>query len=84
TGSSGTIFNSNGTQAPIDVQRRYVKALPSFNVRAHITDTFQTRFAFSKSFARPNFDQMATNVSLNNPTDRSFIRRDANGNIIEQ
>ena len=84
TGSAGTIFNSDGTQAPIDVQRRYIKALPSFNIRAHLTDTLQTRFAFSKSFARPNFDQMATNVTLNNPTERTFIVRDSNNNVIAQ
>ncbi|MBI0475521.1 TonB-dependent receptor [Sphingomonas sp. MA1305] len=84
TGSAGTIFNSDGTQAPINVQREYVKALPSFNIRARLTDTLQSRFAYSKSFARPNFDQMATNVSLNAPNIIGFTQRDANGNVIAQ
>ena len=81
-GLAGTIFKRDGTQAPIHAQRRYIKALPSFNIRAQLTDTLQTRFAFSKSFARPNFDQMATNVTLNNPTERTFIVRASNTNVI--
>ena len=68
TGSRGTIFNSDGTTAPLTVSRDYTRALPSFNMRAHLTEKLQSRFAFSKSFARPNFDQMSTNVSLGPPT----------------
>jgi iron complex outermembrane recepter protein len=68
TGSRGTVFNSDGTQAPLTVNRDYTRALPSFNLRAHLTNSLQARFAFSKSFARPNFDQMSTNVSLGPPT----------------
>lgn len=68
TGSVGTVFNSDGTTSPIDVGRVYQRALPSFNLRAHFTDNLQVRAAFSKSFARPNFDQMSTNVSLGPPT----------------
>jgi len=73
TGSRGTVFNSDGTLDPINVKRDYTKALPSFNLRAHLTDTLQARFAFSKSFARPNFDQMSTNVTLNPVTEVSPI-----------
>jgi TonB-dependent receptor len=69
TGSRGTVFNSDGTLDPINVSRKYTKALPSFNLRAHLTDKLQARFAFSKSFARPNFDQMGTNVNLNPVTE---------------
>jgi TonB-dependent receptor len=65
TGSRGTVFNDDGTLDPISVNRTYTRALPSFNVRAHVTDALQLRFAFSKSFARPNFDEMQTNVTLN-------------------
>lgn len=65
TGSRGTVFNNDGTLNPINVKRDYTKALPSFNLRAHLTEKLQARFAFSKSFARPNFDQMGTNVTLN-------------------
>ncbi|MCI4589562.1 TonB-dependent receptor [Sphingobium sp. BYY-5] len=65
SGSRGTIFNDDGTLEPISVQRTYTRALPSFNLRVHLTDDLQLRFAFSKSFARPNFDVMSTNVTLN-------------------
>lgn len=66
TGSAGTVFNNDGTLQPLTVNREYVKALPSFNLRAHLTRKLQARFAFSQSFARPNFDQLSTNVTLNN------------------
>jgi len=68
TGSRGTVFNSDGTMVPLTVNREYTRALPSFNLRAHLAEKLQARFAFSKSFARPNFDQMSTNVTLNPPT----------------
>lgn len=64
-GSSGVIFNSDGTQAPLSVSKDYFKVLPSFDLRAHLTRTLQARLAFSESFTRPDFDQMSTNVTLN-------------------
>jgi len=67
TTSVGTQFNNDGTSAPISVGKEYTKALPSFNLRAKLTDTFQMRFAYSKGLARPNFDQLSTNLTLNNP-----------------
>ncbi|WP_440846515.1 TonB-dependent receptor [Sphingomonas sp. 22176] len=82
TGSTGTIFNSDGSSAAIDVNRSYTKALPSFNFRAHLTDTLQARLAFSKSFARPNFDTMSTNVTLNPATQKTFQVKDSSGNVI--
>ncbi|WP_260928068.1 TonB-dependent receptor [Novosphingobium sp. 9] len=76
TGSAGTIFNSDGTTEPLTVDRSYTKLLPSFNLRAHLTNQLQARFAFSKSFARPNFDVMSTNVTLNPNTESQL---DADG-----
>jgi outer membrane receptor protein involved in Fe transport len=73
TGSTGVIFNSDGSMAPLDVRRSYTKALPSFNLRLHLAPKVQARFAFSQSFARPNFDQMSTNVTLNQVTQVSPI-----------
>lgn len=67
TTSIGTQFNNDGTSAPISVSKDYTKALPSFNLRAKLTDSFQMRFAYSKGLARPNFDQLSTNLTLNNP-----------------
>ncbi len=65
--SIGTQFNNDGSSAPISVSKDYTKALPSFNLRAKLTDSFQMRFAYSKGLARPNFDQLSTNLTLNNP-----------------
>ena len=65
--SSGTQFNSDGTSTPIDVDNSYTRVLPSFNLRAKFSDTLQARAAYSKGVARPNFDQLSTNLTLNNP-----------------
>ncbi|MDR6116429.1 TonB-dependent receptor [Sphingomonas sp. SORGH_AS_0789] len=65
--SFGTQFNSNGTTSPLAVQKSYIRALPSVNIRARLTDEFQMRLAYSKGLARPNFDQLSTNLTLNNP-----------------
>jgi len=65
--SRGTQFNSDGTTSPIAIDNSYTRALPSFNLRARFGDDFQMRFAYSKGLARPNFDQLSTNLTLNNP-----------------
>lgn len=65
--SKGTQFNDDGTTAPIAVDKAYTKVLPSLNLRARFTDTLQARLAYSKGLARPNFDQLSTNLTLNNP-----------------
>ena len=65
--SFGTQFNSNGTSSPLAIQNSYTRALPSVNLRARLTEEFQMRFAYSKGLARPNFDQLSTNLTLNNP-----------------
>jgi TonB-dependent receptor len=65
--SKGTQFNADGTTAPITVDKAYTKVLPSFNLRARFTDTLQARLAYSKGLARPNFDQLSTNLTLNKP-----------------
>jgi TonB-dependent receptor len=71
--SSGTLFNANGTTSPLAIDKSYTRALPSVNLRARLTDEFQMRFAYSKGLARPNFDQLSTNLTLNNPNQVSPI-----------
>ncbi|MBD8679735.1 TonB-dependent receptor [Sphingomonas sp. CFBP 13720] len=73
TTSRGTQFEANGTATPIALDKDYTRFLPSFNLRVQFTDTFQTRFAYSKGLARPNFDQLSTNLTLNNPNQVSAI-----------
>lgn len=70
--SIGTQFTtvpgaSQPVLTPISVDKNYTRALPSFNIRARFTDELQARFAYSKGMARANFDQLSTNLTLNNP-----------------
>ncbi|WP_045767160.1 TonB-dependent receptor [Xanthomonas albilineans] len=67
TGSDGALFMDDGTIAPLSVRRSYHDVLPSLNLRVHLSDTLQARLAYSQAIARPNFDQMSTNVSLGAP-----------------
>lgn len=67
TTSIGTQFNANGSISPLSVGNDYTNVLPSVNIRARFTDQFQMRFAYSKGVARPNFDVLSTNVTLQNP-----------------
>lgn len=64
TGSDGALFLSDGSIAPYSFDRSYRYALPSLNLRARLSDELQLRLAYSQSIARPNFDQLSTNVSL--------------------
>ncbi|MDR7117465.1 TonB-dependent receptor [Caulobacter sp. BE254] len=77
--STGTLIDANGGASPIDVSKTYTRALPSFNLRAKLTDTIQARFAFSKGLARANFDQLSTNVTLNRP-DTNGVLTASSGN----
>jgi iron complex outermembrane recepter protein len=52
---------------PISFEQNYLEALPSFNVRAHLSDELQLRFAVSRNLARPTFDQLNPTLTLNEP-----------------
>ncbi len=74
TTSDGAAFATvvtNGVSSvvttPFSASNSYTKALPSVNLRARLTDQLQLRFAYSKGLARANFDQLSTNLTLNNP-----------------
>jgi TonB-dependent receptor len=62
--STGTQFVGGLPAGQLVTEKRYLSALPSFNIRARLTDTFQIRGAYSKAITRPNFDQLSTNLSL--------------------
>jgi len=62
--STGTQYVDGVPGGVLTTKKEYVSALPSFNVRARFTDTFQVRGAYSKAITRPNFDQLSTNLSL--------------------
>ncbi|MBW6532525.1 TonB-dependent receptor [Sphingomonas sp. RRHST34] len=75
TSSVGYLFPQDNTLDPTDpanltpitVRKSYLSTLPSVNLRALLTDQLQLRFAFAKAMARPDFTQMATNVTLGPP-----------------
>jgi TonB-dependent receptor len=52
---------------PIGQSQSYTKFLPSLNVRAHLTSKLQLRLAASANLARPSFNQLSPNLSLNEP-----------------
>ena len=49
---------------PIDVSNKYTHVLPSINLRLHVTDKLQMRFAASKNMARPDFGQLNSTFSI--------------------
>lgn len=57
----------NPITTPISLGREYIEPLPSLNVRAHLTDDLQLRFAVSRNIARPTFDQLNPSLSINEP-----------------
>jgi TonB-dependent receptor len=71
---SGLITGPNGTQTlgapafnPIGFGRNYTSFLPSLNLRGHITDTLQLRFAASKNISRPTFAEINPSLTINQP-----------------
>ncbi len=72
------------SQTPIDAENTYTDVLPSLNLRFHLTDELQARFAVAKAIARPDFSQLqaATNVSapINNTTFVQTFTGTASGN----
>lgn len=52
------------TLAPIQANRSYNNVLPSLNLVWSLTDTFLTRFAYSKDLSRPNLTDVAASTSV--------------------
>ena len=67
---------------PVNVASSYTKALPSLNLRMHLTDTLQWRVAFSKALSRPTFDQLNPNLAIaqQNPTQAPTPQTATGGN----
>jgi TonB-dependent receptor len=60
----GTTPPSLRIVTPIDVSNSYTHVLPSINLRLHVTDKLQMRFAASKNMARPDFGQLNSTFSI--------------------
>ncbi len=54
--------------SPVSVASAYTKALPSLNVRIHLTDDLQLRLAASKALSRPTFTQLNPNINIGQPS----------------
>lgn len=66
-----TFIGAGGIIKAAPVTHNYVNILPSFNFRAHLTDTLQARAAYSQQIVRPDFayTQNYTSLSFNYVTD---------------
>jgi TonB-dependent receptor len=54
----------NGTTNAVTFTNEYENWLPSFNLRLHLTDEVQLRFAASRAIARPDFSQLQAYESV--------------------
>ena len=54
----------NGSYQPFGASNHYYDALPSLNLRFHLTDDLQWRLAASKAISRPDFSQLEPLVQL--------------------
>jgi len=54
----------SSTLQPIQASRSYNNVLPSLNLVWSLTDTFLTRFAYSKDLSRPNLTDVAASTSV--------------------
>jgi TonB-dependent receptor len=57
-------FAQGGNQPGFSQGHDYTDVLPSFNLRFHLTDDLQLRFALSKAIVRPTFSQMMPYTTL--------------------
>jgi iron complex outermembrane receptor protein len=59
--------SQNPTVNGVDYNHSYTSVLPSLNLRVHLDDKLQLRFAASKNISRPNFDQVNPALSISEP-----------------
>ena len=60
----GQLFATGTLSAPGSYSHKYSNLLPSFNIRVHLNDQWQLRFAASKAMVRPDLYQMTPYTSL--------------------
>lgn len=58
-------FSQGGVIQGVDTTNDYTEVLPSLNVRLHLRDDLQLRFAASRAMVRPDFNQMQPYTTLN-------------------
>ncbi|MGI4732414.1 MAG: TonB-dependent receptor [Janthinobacterium lividum] len=67
TGPVGAQVTGNTTSNLVAFGQNYNSWLPSLNLRLHLTDKLQLRFAGSKNISRPTFDQLNPALSITEP-----------------
>jgi len=63
-GVVGFRSGADGTTVPIDQDNNYESFLPSFNLRAKLTEDLFLRFAAAKQLTRPSFADLSPNLTL--------------------
>ncbi|WP_206245380.1 TonB-dependent receptor [Novosphingobium terrae] len=67
TASDGTQATGDTSYSMISYGNSYTSVLPSLNLRAHLNDKVQLRFAASQNIFRPTFDQLNPSLSITEP-----------------
>ena len=67
TQPNGQQSTGNTTSSLVDFSKSYSSWLPSLNLRAHLTDKLQLRFAASKNISRPTLNQLNPALSITEP-----------------
>ncbi|MGH8315259.1 MAG: TonB-dependent receptor, partial [Steroidobacterales bacterium] len=57
-------FALGGSQPGVKITNSYTNVLPTFNLRFHLKDDLQLRFAVGKAIVRPTFSQMMPYTTL--------------------
>jgi iron complex outermembrane receptor protein len=65
TGATVKVANPFGHASEVrDTQNSYTNTLPNLNLRVKLSDDLFLRFAAAKAISRPDFNQLASNLSL--------------------
>ncbi|WP_245654142.1 TonB-dependent receptor [Novosphingobium rosa] len=67
TGADGKQVTGDTTSNLVDFSTSYNSWLPSLNLRAHLTDKLQLRFAASKNISRPSLSQLNPALTITEP-----------------
>ncbi|MDH7637249.1 TonB-dependent receptor [Sphingomonas oryzagri] len=67
TASDGSQSTGATTSSLVDFANSYNSWLPSLNLRAHLTDKLQLRFAASKNISRPSLSQLNPALTITEP-----------------
>lgn len=80
----GAYVSFAGASTPVNVSQNFMDVLPSLNLRFHLSDELQARFAVAKAISRPDFSSLQAYTSLGSSYDNTTLKQKftgtANGN----